>query len=301
MDENIYGWNNKEKLIEIIEGSKSQTEILNKLGLSNGCGNNQTLLKYVKLYNIDISHLSNVRYIKLMHRPKEKLTDVEFFIKDTSRKSSSMKKRIINGGLKENKCEECNNPPIWNNKPLVLQLDHINGDRLDNRLENLRLICPNCHTQTSTFSKGLKETKVTKQTGFDINHFEIYRKAPLLEEVIKKLEAESIKAAYKFFKMGPASFEALCNHYKIDLNKYRRGLNWPENEVLQKLVLEGPLTKVGLKLGVTDSAIKKHLKKNGLFSPASFCSGYWTKVRFGHQHQFKFEDLKLENNVYVLK
>ena len=46
----------------------------------------------------------------------------------------------------------CGQGPSWNGRPLVLQVDHINGDPLDNRQENIRFICPNCHTQTENFA-----------------------------------------------------------------------------------------------------------------------------------------------------
>ncbi|MGM9530406.1 HNH endonuclease [Intestinibacter sp.] len=52
---------------------------------------------------------------------------------------------MINLGLKENKCEECGITE-WRGKPITIQLHHINGDRSDNRVENLRMLCPNCHS-----------------------------------------------------------------------------------------------------------------------------------------------------------
>lgn len=63
-----------------------------------------------------------------------------------------IKKRIISDNLLEYKCVECNNIGVHNNKKLVLQLDHINGRSEDNRLENLRFLCPNCHSQTETYA-----------------------------------------------------------------------------------------------------------------------------------------------------
>ena len=61
-----------------------------------------------------------------------------------------LKKRLYDVGLKSNKCEECG-VSEWNGKPIQCELDHINGDSRDHRLDNLRILCPNCHSQTDTF------------------------------------------------------------------------------------------------------------------------------------------------------
>ena len=61
-----------------------------------------------------------------------------------------LKARLIKAGLKENRCERCGIAE-WHGRPLEMQLHHVNGDGLDNRLENLELICANCHSQTETW------------------------------------------------------------------------------------------------------------------------------------------------------
>lgn len=72
--------------------------------------------------------------------------------------TSKLKSRLVAEGYKKEVCEECGCGAVWNNKPLTLQVDHKDGDNTNHRLENLRLLCPNCHTQTSTFgSKNVKK------------------------------------------------------------------------------------------------------------------------------------------------
>ena len=81
--------------------------------------------------------------------------------------SPSLKKYLIE--TKGEQCEECGQSPMWNNKPLVLQLDHIDGDSDNNFPVNLRLLCPNCHTQTENFGskgKGNRYKKVAKRNQY---------------------------------------------------------------------------------------------------------------------------------------
>lgn len=73
-----------------------------------------------------------------------------------------VKKLIIDEQLIDYKCEQCGLEKYWNNKKLVLHLDHINGIRNDNRLENLRFLCSNCHSQTETYCSKKKKMNVFK-------------------------------------------------------------------------------------------------------------------------------------------
>jgi hypothetical protein len=82
-------------------------------------------------------------------RPK-RMTIEDLFITGKKRERHWLKVRLLEIGLKENRCEICGTDE-WGGKPLTLQLHHINGDGYDNRLENLELLCPNCHSQTDTY------------------------------------------------------------------------------------------------------------------------------------------------------
>lgn len=79
-------------------------------------------------------------------------TDSEIFTKKSEFQGQTVKKRILTKKLIPYNCSICGLQPLWNNSLLTLQLDHINGLREDNRLENLRFLCPNCHSQTNTYA-----------------------------------------------------------------------------------------------------------------------------------------------------
>lgn len=111
------------------------------------------------------------KFFKAMidYHVKRKKSNEEVFVKDSLYSRTHLKKRIITENILPYICVECNNEGSHNNKPLVLHLDHINGDCFDNRLENLRFLCPNCHTQQETYSRGQKQ-KSNKQRMLEIKN-----------------------------------------------------------------------------------------------------------------------------------
>ncbi len=98
---------------------------------------------------LDISHFKHKP--TRSPSPTQKTPIEEFLVANRHVNSSPFKKRLLREGILAEICALCKIGPKWNGKDLVLQLDHINGDHKDNRLSNLRILCPNCHTQTSTF------------------------------------------------------------------------------------------------------------------------------------------------------
>lgn len=144
----VTSWITDEQIIETIKNCSNILEVAKKTGVSAG---RVSLL--IKLKNIPIDHFQPSSY-----RPKS----VSKIFVIGKKRSSVVRRRIIKDGLLPYKCLKCGLTDRWNGEPLTLDLDHINGNRADNRLENLRFLCPNCHTQTPTSrgrnSKGKKKT-----------------------------------------------------------------------------------------------------------------------------------------------
>lgn len=75
------------------------------------------------------------------------------YIELPSCRSGVLKQKMVKEKLIEDICDNCKTPNIWNGKPITLELDHIDGDRFNNNFYNLRVLCPNCHSQTPTFRR----------------------------------------------------------------------------------------------------------------------------------------------------
>lgn len=146
-----------EEFQQIIASTSSFTDACRKIGLSiNGSNGREQIKKRCLELNFSFEHFSSPKKDWTSH-PKYDLEEI--LVENSTYKSiSRLKMRLINSGLLEYKCEICGNEGKWNGKPLVLQLDHKNGKHNDHRLDNLRFLCPNCHSQTETYAGKNKTT-----------------------------------------------------------------------------------------------------------------------------------------------
>lgn len=141
----------KKQLEEAIKSSFSYRQVLKKLGLVEAGGNYDQVKKYIEEYKFDNSHFKGRgwnRGLRGIGKPRIELNEI--LKKGTYYQSFKLKRRLFAANLKPQYCEECGWAKRSDGGYLPLELDHINGDHHDNRLMNLRVLCPNCHSLKPT-------------------------------------------------------------------------------------------------------------------------------------------------------
>ena len=146
-----YDWS-KERIESVIKDCDSLSQVLDKLNIPKSGNNSATLRRKLEEYNIDYSHFTYG--VKQKKGVENYIPVTEYLGTGKYIQTSKLKEKLFKEGLKKNECENpkcpCKNG-YWLNNPLVCQLHHINGDNSDNRLENLQMLCPNCHSQTDNY------------------------------------------------------------------------------------------------------------------------------------------------------
>lgn len=149
-----------EQFIDAVKGSLSYAQVLEKLGLKVAGSNYDTVKRKIQELSLDISHMTGkvwnqgerFRIIKPARPLNKILVEHSTYIN-----FNKLKLRLLKEGLKEYKCECCNRTE-WLGKPIKLELHHINGIKDDLRIENLQILCPNCHAYTDNYrgkNKGM--------------------------------------------------------------------------------------------------------------------------------------------------
>lgn len=232
-----------EELKIAVANSISIASCLTKLGLAAKGGNYKTFKKLIEKYQIDTSHFKGQGHMKGKTH-SNKLKPLEDVLKENVHYNShKLKLRLIQEKLKQHQCENCLITE-WMGQLAPLELDHINGNHFDNRLENLRILCPNCHAQTEHYrGKAKKKVQTNPKT---IHQKDLISKPKIMHFCTvcnKELKTKS--------KTGMCS---KCIAYK------NRKVERPSLNQLNKDLSNMSFCAVGRKYGVTDNCIRKWIR-----------------------------------------
>ena len=213
-------------IIDIIKTSKNKYEVLKKLEWDTNTTGYRKFNRFIEENDIDISHFET--RTEQYQRTKDILLDgIRYSLEDilvsgsTYQNMRTLKNRLYKENLKKPICEKCGQDEWWHNEKISLILDHINGKHNDNRLENLRIVCPNCEYTLPTHCRNVNREYISKN---------------------KKLSQDTKKLNKK--------------HQSIKTRKSER----PSIEQLKDDISILGFMKTGKKYGVSDNAIRKWLR-----------------------------------------
>lgn len=217
---------------DAVANTVSLSACLKHLQLHPGTRHNRNwLTAKILRCSVDSSHwLGQAACRGIPKGPSPRRKTIDELLQKGSSLNDKQKLRLIQANVLIEKCYECS-ITHWQNRKLSLHLDHINGDHYDNRLENLRLLCPNCHSLTPTYCRR----KTT-------NESQLANTCVDCDSVIVR---DSIRCR--------SCAASAVNKPKIF---------WPSKETLLKRLLTTPYTALAKELGVSDNAIRKRIKNH---------------------------------------
>ncbi len=231
-----------EDIISAVSLSNSVAGVIRKLGLIPAGGNYSTITQAIQRLGLDTTHFTGLAHNK----------NREFKPFDNLKNKASIKLRLIKE--RTHKCENCN-LSTWLNEKIVLELEHVDGNRHNNSRDNLKLLCPNCHSLTPTW-RGRNIKSAPPKTCPECSG-----KISPRAKLCAKCTIEHRKKTRK---------QRVCTSIPRPTK-----INWPTKEELAKLVWEQPRSGLAKQLGVSDTAIAKHCNKLGIPQPKR---GHWAKT-----------------------
>lgn len=217
-----------EEIAQIVKQSTSLKDFARKIGYSHSPSGDTIKMLTKKLENFDTSHFA-------IFSVRKNLNDEEIFIKDSTVAQSVLRTRYLKNKYTDYKCSICGQLPVWQGKDLTLILDHINGINNDDRLENLRWVCPNCNQQLETTGSRNPQRK----------HF---AKKYYCVDCGKEISSKSTRC------LECAAKSRIISLDEMEISR----------EELKSLIRTTPFTQIGKKYHVTDNAIKKWCDKYNL-------------------------------------
>ena len=139
----------EEQLRKAVKNTASMRQALQMLNVAPYGGNYDVLRKAIRHFRLDTSHFTGQAWNKGKMIPPRR--SIENYLNNTLPiQSHKLRNRLLREGVFVHRCSHCRNTR-WLDQPIPLELDHVNGNNKDNRLKNLRLLCPNCHALTPTY------------------------------------------------------------------------------------------------------------------------------------------------------
>lgn len=231
----------KEILQDAVNNSLSYAGVLRHLKLPQAGGTQAHIKRRIVSYEIDTSHFTGKGHNKGKASRNRRTPEEILIVRPEGSLRESvvrLRRALLESGVPY-QCQ-CGLTDTWQDGILTLEIDHINGDPLDNRIGNLRFICPNCHSQQTQTSRSWKNTRGEKRIPLAI--------------------ADEVRYVEPCECGTPKSRRA-----KTCVNCYKAGRNskidWPARDEVAKMVEETNYTKAGEALGVSDNAVRKFLRR----------------------------------------
>lgn len=267
------------ELQNIISESTSVSEVLRKLGKADRGLNHTKLVIFLKEHpEINTETLVGRRIQRVNKKgiPLKKLSQV--LVENSTGNSHKLKLRLINEGVKEERCEVCGNTE-WMGEPIPLDLHHINGNHFDNRLENLIIVCPNCHRLTENWgnrnaSIDLIFKQIAEQTAED--------KMKLLLEREEKRQQEILENKIRYGEIAKFPKKEIVKKYCLQCGKeiIGRGEKYcsmecatianakiypSKEELLEESKKYKSMEEMGRRYNITGNGLKKWFNKYNIY------------------------------------
>ena len=288
----------QEQFIEAVKTSYSYAEVCRQIGLTPKGGNLRTVKGKIQKLELDTSHFTGQRWNKgktSETHPSIKKRDIsELLVENSGWSSSAIRQRLIKEGLKEAKCECCGRAD-WLGVPVPLELHHINEVHTDNRLENLLILCPNCHAMTDSHLNVEKlSALVEKQEveGRKVREALIARFKKVTGNPEPSLNKEGAETKHVQPKSKKKIEPKYCQYCGKELEGTSRRNKYCSQECAHKAngskrpdvftLLEDfkelkSFVQVGKKYGVTDNAVRKWCKMYGILDKVKIQSRLQTE------------------------
>jgi 5-methylcytosine-specific restriction endonuclease McrA len=227
-----------EQFINAVASSVSIAEVLRRLRLQPSGANYKMIHRKVRQLDLDTSHWTGQAHLRGRTHNWSRCIPLEeiLILHSPCTSTSRLKQRLIRANLLAPCCSICG-IHMWNGKPLALHLDHINGVNDDYRIENLRLLCPNCHSQTENYAgRNIKRKRIT-------------------------LHLNSKKCLTCGKPISQCATH--CKSCAIS-RRVPKKIDWPSIADLIVMVSRSSYRAVSRQLGVSDNAIRKHIKRHAI-------------------------------------